>query len=261
MTQPAKKVAQAPLLKKPTSKVAPKNPLVESRPKNFGIGQDIQPKRNLSRFVKWPEYVRLQRQKKILSLRLKIPPAIAQFQNTLDKNTASQAFKLFNRYKPETAAEKKERLTKEAAVIAEGKSPKETTSKPLVVKYGLNHVVSLVENKKPKLVLIANDVDPIELVVFLPSLCNKMGIPFAIVKGKARLGTLVHKKTASAVALTQVSPQDESELSKLTTAININYIEKYNETRRHWGGGLVGAKATAKREKQARALEIDPTVN
>ena len=78
----------------------------------------------MSRFVKWPEYVRLQRQKKILSLRLKVPPSIAQFSQTLDKNTAAQAFKLLNKYRPETSAENKERLTKEAAAIAEGKLPR-----------------------------------------------------------------------------------------------------------------------------------------
>jgi len=50
------------------------------------------------------------------------------------------------------------------------------------VKSGLNHIVSLVESKKPKLVLIANDVDPIELVVFLPALCRRLGVPYAIVK-------------------------------------------------------------------------------
>ncbi|CAI4215772.1 unnamed protein product, partial [Parascedosporium putredinis] len=32
------------------------NPLLEKRPRNFGIGQDIQPRRNVSRMVKWPEY-------------------------------------------------------------------------------------------------------------------------------------------------------------------------------------------------------------
>ena len=61
-------------------------------------GQDIQPKKDLTRFVKWPEYVRLQRQKVILSQRLKVPPAIAQFSHTLDKNTATQLFKLLNKY-------------------------------------------------------------------------------------------------------------------------------------------------------------------
>jgi hypothetical protein len=63
------------------------NPLIEKRPRNFGIGQDIQPSRNLSRMVRWPQYVRLQRQKKILNLRLKVPPSIAQFQHVLDRNS------------------------------------------------------------------------------------------------------------------------------------------------------------------------------
>jgi large subunit ribosomal protein L7Ae len=170
------------------------NPLFEKRPRNFGIGQDIQPKRNLSRFVKWPEYVRLQRQKKILNLRLKVPPAIAQFQNTLDRNLAAQSFKLLNKYRPESKLEKKERLHQEATAVAEGKKKEDVSKKPYAVKYGLNHVVGLVENKKASLVLIAHDVDPIELVVFLPALCRKMGVPYAIVKGKARLGTVVHKK-------------------------------------------------------------------
>jgi len=144
--------------------------------------------------VKWPEYVRLQRQKKVLNLRLKVPPAIAQFQNVLDKNLATQTFHLLNKYRPETKAEKKERLTKEAAAVADGKKKEDVSKKPYVVKYGLNHVVGLIENKKASLVLIPNDVDPIELVIFLPALCRKMGVPYAIIKGKARLGTVVHKK-------------------------------------------------------------------
>lgn len=60
--------------------------------------------------------------------------------------------------------------------------------KPLVVKYGINHVTQLVEAKKAQLVVIAHDVDPIEIVVWLPALCKKMGVPYVIVKGKARLG-------------------------------------------------------------------------
>ncbi|CAH6718314.1 60S ribosomal protein L8-B [[Candida] jaroonii] len=253
---PSKKVAPAPLSTKSVKTSKNVNPLIESTPKNFGIGQAIQPKRNLSRFVKWPEYVRLQRQKKILSLRLKVPPAIAQFTNTLDKNTATQVFKLFNKYRPETSAEKKERLTKEAAAIAEGKDAKSVSPKPVVVKYGLNHVVSLIENKKAKLVLIANDVDPIELVIFLPALCRKMGVPYAIVKGKARLGTLVHQKTSAVAALTEVSAADEAELSKLVSTIDENFLSKYEENRKHWGGGIMGAKAQAKKVKAIKAAGV-----
>lgn len=60
--------------------------LFKKSPKNFRIGGDIQPVRNLTRFVKWPKYVRIQRQKRILLQRLKVPPTINQFSNTIDKN-------------------------------------------------------------------------------------------------------------------------------------------------------------------------------
>ncbi|EEH48769.2 60S ribosomal protein L8-B [Paracoccidioides brasiliensis Pb18] len=216
------------------------NPLIEKRPRNFGIGQDIQPKRNLSRMVKWPEYV---------------PPAIAQFQNTLDRNTAAQAFKLLNKYRPESKAEKKERLLKEASAIEAGKKKEDVSKKPYAVKYGLNHVVGLIENKKASLVLIPNDVDPIELVVFLPALCRKMGVPYAIIKGKARLGTVVHKKTAAVLALTEVRSEDKTELSKLISAIKEGYSDKYEESKRHWGGGIMGAKANARQTKRRKASE------
>jgi len=44
----------------------------------------------------------------------------------------------------------------------------------------------------------------IQIVLFLPALCRKMGVPYCIVKGKARLGRLVRRKTCTAIALTQV---------------------------------------------------------
>ncbi|OAT03568.1 hypothetical protein BDBG_16076 [Blastomyces gilchristii SLH14081] len=256
MPPKGKKVAAAPFPQgKAGAKKAPKNPLLEKRSRNFGIGQDIQPKRNLSRMVKWPEYVRLQRQKKILNLRLKVPPAIAQFQNTLDRNTAAQAFKLLNKYRPESKAEKKERLHKEATAVEAGQKKEDVSKKPYAVKYGLNHVVGLIENKKASLVLIPNDVDPIELVVFLPALCRKMGVPYAIIKGKARLGTVVHKKTAAVLALTEVRAEDKTELSKLVSAIKEGYSDKYEESKRRWGGGIMGAKAVAKQVKKRKAIE------
>ena len=62
------------------------NPLFEKRPKQFGIGGALPPKKDLHRFVKWPKVVRIQRQRRILKQRLKVPPALNQFTRTLDKN-------------------------------------------------------------------------------------------------------------------------------------------------------------------------------
>jgi len=206
----------------------------------------------LTRFVKWPEYVRLQRQKVILHQRLKVPPAIAQFSHTLDKNTATQLFKLLNKYRPETKQEKKVRLQETAKATAEDKE-KAKEKKPLYAKYGLNHTVALIEAKKACLVVIAHDVDPIELVVFLPALCRKMGVPYVIVKGKARLGTVVHKKTAAVLSLGEVRSEDQRELSTLVSAAKANFSDKYEEQRRQWGGGIRGNKSTQMLRKRAKA--------
>ena len=59
--------------KKASKKVEKKaHPLFEKKPRNFRIGNNVQPKRNLTRFVKWPKYIRLQRQKVVLQTRLKV---------------------------------------------------------------------------------------------------------------------------------------------------------------------------------------------
>jgi large subunit ribosomal protein L7Ae len=247
--------ASAPYAAGSKTKKAPQNPLFEKRSKNFGIGGDLPPKQDLTRFVRWPEYVRLQRQKVILNQRLKVPPAIAQFGHTLDKNTATQLFQLLNKYKPESKQEKKARLLKEAeAKTAEGdKSTTKDSKKPLFAKYGLNHCVALIEAKKASLVVIADDVDPIELVVFLPALCRKMGVPYVIVKNKARLGTVVHKKTAAVVTLQDVRSEDQQALATLVSAAKANFTDKYEEARRHWGGGIRGNKSIAKLRKRAKA--------
>jgi len=108
-----KKVAALPAqLKKTESKKPPKTTLFEKRTRNFSIGQDIQPKRDLTRFVRWPRYIRLQRQRAVLAKRLKVPPPINQFTNTLDKQSAVKLFQLLDKYRPETKAAKKRTVAK-----------------------------------------------------------------------------------------------------------------------------------------------------
>ncbi|CAJ1944633.1 unnamed protein product [Cylindrotheca closterium] len=244
--------------KKDTKVVAAKStdPLFPSTPRNYGVGGDIRPRgRDLSRFVKWPKYVRIQRQRAVLYQRLKVPPCINQFTKTLSKNEAMTVFSLFNKYRPETPAAKKQRIKEAAAAKAGGKEDSSSKA-PNVVKFGLKHVTTLVEEKKAELVLIACDVDPIELVMWLPALCRKMQVPFMIVKDKARLGALVHQKVAAVVALTSVGKADEAQLKLLKDLAN----EKYNnnpELVRKWGGGIMGLKTQAKLDKRDKALAIE----
>jgi len=252
-----KKVAAAPLAVKKQITKKKVNPLFEKRPRNFGIGQDIQPKRDLSHFVRWPKYIRLQRQKAVLQKRLKVPPPINQFTQVVDKQTAKQLFKLFDKYRPETKQAKKERLRARAEARAAGKDDK-PTKRALSLRHGINSITTLVEKKKAKLVAIANDVDPIELVLFLPALCRKMGVPYCIVRNKARLGILARRKTTSAVAITDVESSDRSSLNKLVESVKTNFNERAEEIRKHWGGSTLGNKSAAKIAKleKAKAKEL-----
>ena len=204
MVKKIKKEEQKPKQKEKIKTV--KHPLCQPNPKNFRFGNDVRPRIVKSRFVKFPRYVQLQRQKRILMKRLKCPPALAQFFDPLDKDTTKKVYKALEKYTPETKKEKKERLKKEAKDQVKDKKDKKDKKKdgkkPVSLKCGLNHVTYLVEQKRAKLVLIAADVDPIETVVFLPSLCKTMDIPYAIVPSKERLGFLANKKSCTCLALT-----------------------------------------------------------
>jgi len=254
---PAKKVAAIPaIIKKKIEKQRVEvNPLFEKRAKNFGIGQDIQPKRDLTRFVKWPRYVRIQRQRKILYQRLKVPPPINQFNLALDKPTSHSVIKLLEKYRPENKRQHRDRLRQRAEKKVKGKDT--PTKRPAVVRSGVNTVTKLIESKKAQLVVIAHDVDPVEIVLFLPALCRKMNVPYCIVKGKARLGRVVHRKTASCLAIQTVNAEDRPQLAKLTESVKNNFNDRA-EIQRHWGGNVLSIKSQARKGKieKAKAREL-----
>ena len=117
----------------------------------------------------------------------------------------------------------------------------------------MNHITYLVEQGKAALVVIAHDVDPVELVMWLPALCRKMGVPYCIVKGKSRLGQLVHQKTATALALTHVNKEDQGALSKIVEKVKESFNENASLSKT-WGGNIMGAKSQAKTRARERVL-------
>jgi len=76
---------------------------------------------------------------------------------------ATSMFRVLSKYKPESKDEKKARLKAVAEAKAADASAQPASKKPVVLKYGLNHITALVEQNKAKLVVIAHDVDPIEV--------------------------------------------------------------------------------------------------
>jgi len=261
MSSKGKRVAPAPKSAvakavKPTGKedfFVAHSHLFPAQKKNFKTGRDVLPKkRDLTRYVRWPRYVRLQRQRAVLKKRIKVPPSINQFTRTLDKNAATNVFRLLANYRPETIEEKKKRRL--ASAEAESKQiDKKLSPKPLILKTGINHITELVENQKAKLVVIAHDVDPIEIVVWLPALCRKMNVPYCIVKSKSRVGHLVHQKIATAVALTEVRKEDAPKLEQIVQSVRLQYNDDVAH-RKKWGGGILGPKAQATIQKHEKLI-------
>jgi len=103
-------------------------------------------------------------------------------------------------------------------------------------------------------VVIAHDVDPIELVIWLPALCRRLSIPYVIVKSKERLGKLVRKKTASAIAITAVKSEDKQQLAQLVDIAQQNFNDRYEDNRKIVGGGEIGNKSRDARRKLEKAV-------
>ncbi|MRC56858.1 hypothetical protein GH877_29720 [Bacillus thuringiensis] len=70
--------------------------------------------------------------------RLKVPPPINQFTQTLDRQTASQVFRLMDKYRPEAKQERKVRLTLRAEQRVKGKDDV-PIMRPHAARFG-NHI-------------------------------------------------------------------------------------------------------------------------
>ncbi|VDI50834.1 large subunit ribosomal protein L7Ae, partial [Mytilus galloprovincialis] len=210
------------------------NPLIEKRPRNFGIGQDIQPKRDLSRFVRWPKYIRLQRQKAVLLRRLKVPPPINQFRQALDRQTATQVFRLLEKYKPETKQQKRLRLKARAEERADGKDDK-PTKRPPVVRSGINTVTNLVEQKKAQLVIIAHDVEPLEVIIWMfKYLCSQLFAPGSPVPKGQNIGSIFNHFSVSCFKSIFSSPGLKGQMNRINPLLANQFFNHFSTWEMNW---------------------------
>ena len=163
--------------------------------------------------------------------------------------------KLFSYYKPETRKAKRDRLRAHAAMLASDTVPEKETA--VLVKYGFNHVTNLIESGRAQLVLIANDVDPIELVLWMPTLCVKKGVPFAIIKNKARLGTLVNKKNATCVCLCEVGSDRTKQFLSLKAQCKQRFNDRFNALKKRSGARVLGFKTRNQIEKRRKQRAVE----
>ncbi len=85
------------------------------------------------------------------------------------------------------------------------------------IKIGINEVTKAIERGKAKLVVMAEDVDPPEIMLHVPILCKEKGVPFVYVKTKDELGKSAGiRVTTSSVAILEEgkAKKDLEELKK-----------------------------------------------
>jgi len=56
------------------------------------------------------------------------------------------------------------------------------------IRKGINETTKAIESGKTKLIVLAEDVEPEEIVMHIPGLCEEKGVPLAFVPNKADLG-------------------------------------------------------------------------
>ncbi|RLJ09924.1 MAG: 50S ribosomal protein L7ae [Candidatus Aenigmatarchaeota archaeon] len=105
--------------------------------------------------------------------------------------------------------------TYEAVTIAK------TTGK---VKKGVNETTKTIERGLAKLVVIATDVQPEEIVMHLPVLCEEKKVPYTYVPSKEELG----KAAGIEVPTSSVAIAEEGDAKKLIDEI----ISKVNELKK-----------------------------
>jgi len=78
------------------------------------------------------------------------------------------------------------------------------------VKVGVNEVTKAIERGVAKLVLVAQDTSPLEIVMHLPLLCKEKSIAFSVVKTRKSLG----EKAGIGVSTAALAVIDEGEAKK-----------------------------------------------
>jgi len=95
----------------------------------------------------------------------------------------------------------------------------ERASKNAKLRIGVNEVTKAVERNQAKLVLIAEDVSPPEIVMHLPILCEEKKIPFSFVSTKKELGEKAGVQVGTAALAITEEANIKKELEELVKRI------------------------------------------
>ncbi|AGK62209.1 LSU ribosomal protein L7AE [Archaeoglobus sulfaticallidus PM70-1] len=88
------------------------------------------------------------------------------------------------------------------------------------IKKGTNETTKVVERGQAKLVYIATDVEPPEIVAHLPLLCEEKNVPYIYIKSKSSLGQAAGLQVNCAAVAVVDEGEAKKELRDLVTKID-----------------------------------------
>jgi large subunit ribosomal protein L7Ae len=102
----------------------------------------------------------------------------------------------------------KDQLKNSLNIIADAKDSR--------IRKGMNEVTKAIEREQAKLVVMAEDVNPPEILYHIPLLCEEKNIPYAYLSSKKKLGDAVNiNVSASAIAVEKVGTGNENVLEDI----------------------------------------------
>ena len=107
------------------------------------------------------------------------------------------------------------------------------------VKKGVNEVTKSVERGLATLVLLAGDVEPEEVVMHIPTLCEQKKIPLVFIPAKLDLGKAVGLNVPCAAASIEKPGEGQAQLKEVTA----------------WSTRATGSKPEAKEKEKEKEKE------
>ncbi len=84
------------------------------------------------------------------------------------------------------------------------------------IRKGMNEVTKSIERVQAKIVVMAEDVSPPEILFHIPLLCEEKGIPYGFLSTKKELGNVARiNVSSSAIAIENVGTGNESLLEDI----------------------------------------------
>ena len=88
------------------------------------------------------------------------------------------------------------------------------------IRVGVNEVTKAIERGEAKLVLIAEDVSPVEVVMHIPLVCDEKKIPYSFVKAKKDLGEKAGIGVGTAAIAIVDDGDSKKELAEIAKAVS-----------------------------------------